>query len=307
VHALRGVVTEARRALSARPDAYSFATVSAVPAVPAAEVVQTGGQRTAAWHTARDSLLTASQFGSVLGLFGERGLLENWEQRTGLAPPFRGNRFTSWGTETEPEALAAYTLAAGLGADGVQQQDFVRAAGVGGEPAWLGASPDGLLVDGVGLLELKCPTGGREAPSFADAKPWAAEPPSYYMPQLLGQLAVLERSYAHLFCYTQRHGSALYRLEFDPAAWAAMKAQLHAYWFRHLLPAKQALQEGAPEAEVRHRFTPVLDPAAAAATRAACARLAATAAASCERASSPTAAALAARRAAMEAAERRAR
>jgi hypothetical protein len=95
----------------------------------------------------------------------------------------QGNSRTEWGNENEPRALAAYTLLTGrevelvdfvvractrhlrrwrwrgthAAADALACPQVARPDAPGAAP-WLGASPDGLLHDGAGLVEIKCPT-----------------------------------------------------------------------------------------------------------------------------------------------------
>ena len=92
--------------------------------------------------------------------------------------------------------------------------------------AWLGASPDGLVepvgpgpgfglagsCEGCehrpGLLEIKCP--------YNNGAPAAAAPyplmPYYYMPQVQGQLELLGRDWAHLFCWTKSGTCRVYEV-----------------------------------------------------------------------------------------------
>ena len=68
-----------------------------------------------------------------------------------MAKPFTGNEYTKWGQDLEPEAVRAYQLVTGKGVD--HSADLGELAGA----PWLGASPDGLVLDGRGVLEVKCP------------------------------------------------------------------------------------------------------------------------------------------------------
>ena len=143
-----------------------------------------------------------------------------------------------------------------------------------GDEPWLGASPDGLVRDGAGVLELKCPTGGKAAAgNFRLATPYPAVP-SYYVPQLLGLMAVFDRRYADLFCFTTQQGCTLFRVRHSPADWRLMRDTLHAFWHDNLLPARAALAQGATPADVE-RWRPRLDIARAEAIKASAARLSA--------------------------------
>ena len=94
----------------------------------------------------------------------------------GFTPPFRGNENTEWGQRMEPEAVEVYKLLTGHDVEsadiGVRYTLHVICAAccrrltassrarwpqeLAGA-SWLGASPDGLILDGRGVLEVKCP------------------------------------------------------------------------------------------------------------------------------------------------------
>mmetsp|Transcript_19429 Transcript_19429/g.63155 ORF Transcript_19429/g.63155 Transcript_19429/m.63155 type:complete len:149 (+) Transcript_19429:330-776(+) len=106
--------------------------------------------------------------------------------------------------------------------------------------SWLGASPDGLLDTG-GILEVKCP--------FNKGDPHSARPyqraPFYYVPQVQGLLAIFDRPWADLYCWTVAGGSAIYRIERDPVYWAQLHEALSSFWYENMLPAKRAIRQGA--------------------------------------------------------------
>ena len=127
--------------------------------------------------------------------------------------------------------------------------------------------------DGQGVLEIKCPTGGRAAAgNFRLAAPYPAVP-AYYVPQLLGLMAVFDRRYADLFCFTAQQGCTLFRVPASPEAWALMRDMLRDFWHENLVPAREALAQGAPAAEVE-QWRPRLDAERARAVKAAATRLA---------------------------------
>ena len=266
-------VEDAQRAATALRAA--AAAVGSRPPVGSARLVDTGGQGSPAWLSAREGLMTGSTFGNALGLRGERALSDFWEERVGLKERFRGNAATQWGSNTEASAAAAYTAITGRLVDtsvslGIAPPDAP------GEPAWLGASPDGLLCSERGVLEIKCPAGRR------DSDPVHAQPypsiPVYYMPQVLALQAVFEREFADFFVYTTANGCVLWRVSHDAALWAAMRSTLKTIWFDSVLPARAALASGgiAPQ-ELRARFSPRHDARRAAEFTNACNALAAAA------------------------------
>ena len=118
---------------------------------------------------------------------------------------------------------------------------------------WLGASPDGLIAapaaaapDGVmaadghppGVLEIKCPWNRGRPES---AKPYP-NVPWYYMPQVQGLMAVFDRDWCDVFCYTVGHGSAIYRVERDEEYWALMYGALSDFWWQSVVPGKHAIK-----------------------------------------------------------------
>ena len=252
--------------------AHLDAVPAAVPAAGAGSVgtLQTGGQRSAAWLAAREGLLTASQFGSVLGLHGAAKLQEAWEQRVKLRAPFTGNAATQWGVNSEPLGVAAYERLTGAV---LEHPDlgFVRDAP--GDTPWLGASPDGLLVGQPGVVEIKCPVRRPDAGGGpATAKPYPNLPP-YYVPQLLGVQRVFQRDFGDLFCYTQQHGCVSWRVPHSRDTWQGMEEQLRSFWKQNVLPARAALKAGVPEAEVRQLYQPVPNPEATAWAQEQCDRI----------------------------------
>lgn len=207
------------------------------------------------WLALRSSRLTASAFSNACG-FWRGGRNELWEEKLGLAEPFAGNEATEWGSGKEDEAVAAYKNL--TGAD-VSHMLF-RVLSPDEAELWLGASPDGLIaapgaadVDpatGVppGVLEIKCPWNKGDP---VGAKPYPRAP-WYYVPQVQGLMAVFDRQWCDLFCYTVEHGSAIYRVERDPEYWAMMYRALSDFWWQHVVPGKHAIAAG----EDPERFRP---------------------------------------------------
>jgi len=115
-------------------------------------------QRTDEWRQSRVAHLTASRLNDALdltakGLEGAKSQqyrLELVAERlTGIPTDFFENAAMRWGTETEPYARSAYEAERGVM---VQEVGFIKHPTL----EWAGASPDGLVKDG--LLEIKCPT-----------------------------------------------------------------------------------------------------------------------------------------------------
>jgi hypothetical protein len=116
---------------------------------------------------------------------------------------------------------------------------------------------------------------GQGEMDFGDASPYPAIP-SYYVPQLLGLMAVFKRPHAEMFCYTMREGCKLFRIDAAPEAWAPMLDALHEFWHDSVLPARQAICTGATRAELQ-AFAPRYNAERSAAFQASCVAIAASA------------------------------
>ena len=64
------------------------------------------------WHAARKGKLTASNVGAALGLCSWTSRKVAYERAIGT-DTFEGNEATRWGTDNEPNALAAYSAHTG--------------------------------------------------------------------------------------------------------------------------------------------------------------------------------------------------
>jgi len=133
---------------------------------------ETSGQcGNAQWARLRSRSLTASKFGeayrALISGKDERieNFLKNWLNR----PNLQGIPAIEWGLVHEKEAIRAYERYRGV---------KVQPTGLWlSRDGALGASPDGLVHGGVGIIEVKCPYSCRSADSWEDALETGLFPP----------------------------------------------------------------------------------------------------------------------------------
>ncbi len=130
-------------------------------------------QRSPEWHAMRTQMVTASDWGSVLGENPYSSYKRVLNEKTNPeGKKFTGNAATAWGQKYEPIMNRIY-----------EKRNNVRVIEFGllqhPEHSFLGASPDGITEDGV-MVEIKCPTS-REI---------TGEVPRHYWCQVQGQLEV---------------------------------------------------------------------------------------------------------------------
>lgn len=166
--------------------------------------------------------------------------VELWEEKVGLRERFAGNPATEWGSTQEACAVETYQKLTGnivqsLGFKIYNEGDDVQ--------AWLGASPDGLVDEGVcgvyekgGVLEVKCPHN-KGRPELC--LPWIAVP-YYYMPQVQGLMEILDRDWLDLYVWTL-NGSTVFRVERNADYWTLIYGVLSDFWWANVIPAKQSL------------------------------------------------------------------
>ena len=112
------------------------------------------------------------------------------EKLTGQSKPFFENDAMRWGTETEPQARAMYSI----------NNDFVHVEEVAfvEHNEFIGVSPDGLVGDD-GLLEIKCPTSVTQI-KRALSDDYAVD----YYEQIQCQLWVTERKWCDFVSFDPR-------------------------------------------------------------------------------------------------------
>lgn len=156
-------------------------------------------QGTPEWFAARLGNVTGSRVADLLAKTksGPSASRANYmaelicERLTGQ----QGERFTNaamqWGTETEPQARAAYEF---LTDRAVVETGFVPHPTIEG----FGASPDG-LVEGDGLLEIKCPNTATHIETLL-----SEAVPGKYMTQMQAQMACTGRAWCDFVSFDPR-------------------------------------------------------------------------------------------------------
>lgn len=151
------------------------------------------------WLMARAGLVTASRISDVMAQIktGEAASRKDYraqlvaERISGNPSPSFTNAAMQWGTENEPFARAAYELKFDVTVD---QVALIRHP----EIVFSGASPDG-LVDGDGLVEIKCPNTATHIKYCL-----AGKPPADYQNQMLWQMECTGRQWCDFVSYDPR-------------------------------------------------------------------------------------------------------
>lgn len=185
-------------------------------------------QRSPEWFEARLGKATASRVADIIartktgwGASRANYLAELVAERlTGTSAEKFTNGAMQWGTETEPEARAAYSF---------RQDVDVIEVGFVDHPtiAMSGASPDGLIGED-GLLELKCPNTGTHIATLL-----GQSVPSKYLCQMQWQLACTGRAWCDFASYDPRLPEAMrlfvQRVHRDEAAIAELEGHVREF------------------------------------------------------------------------------
>ena len=131
-------------------------------------------QRTTPWYEMRNGMLTASDWGVMLGDNPYSNPDDLILKKCGHEKPFKVGPAILWGVKYEEVAVQIYEF---------RNKVKVTEFGLIQHPTikYLGASPDGITEDGV-MLEIKCPS----------SRKITGVPPRYYFDQVQGQLEVCE-------------------------------------------------------------------------------------------------------------------
>lgn len=178
------------------------------------------------WRSARLGKVTASRISDVMA--GGKGVTRAKymaelvaELCTGEAASFYSSPEMVWGTETEAQARAFYSLnnITEVTECGFVPHPFVEMAG---------ASPDGLIGND-GLIEIKCPKSTTHV-SFLETK----KIPSRYVYQMQWQLACTERKWCDFMSFDPRMEddglkSFVVRVERDESAITAITSAVQEF------------------------------------------------------------------------------
>ncbi|CAN1137296.1 hypothetical protein LINPERHAP2_LOCUS9967, partial [Linum perenne] len=198
-------------------------------------------QRSEEWFALRKDKLTTSTFSTALGFWKGNRRFELWQEKvfpleTDLIIPAASRNAMQWGVKNESSAIDRYKTITG---QDVSSLGFAVHSDANLD--WIGASPDGLL-GCVGILEVKCPYNkGKPEKGL----PWSTMP-FYYMPQVQGQLEIMDREWADLYCWTP-NGSTIFRVPRDPGYWEVICKILEEFWWGNVVPAREALLAGREE------------------------------------------------------------
>lgn len=156
-------------------------------------------QRSTEWLDARLGHLTASRMNDAFDLLakgGEGQKRKNYrleliaERLTGQRADFFESYAMRFGTEQEPSARSAYEAETG---DLVQEVGFIKHPWID----WAGASPDGLVDDG--LIEIKCPTSTTHITYLLEDKV-----PDQYKNQMMWQMLCTGREWCDFVSFDPR-------------------------------------------------------------------------------------------------------
>jgi putative phage-type endonuclease len=186
-------------------------------------------QGSEAWFKSRLGSVTASRMSDVLakGKSGEAVTRAKYrmqiiaERVTGQVADSFSSAAMLWGTEQEPYARMRYAAATGRIVD---EAEFYTHPTI----KWLGASPDGLLNDTGGLLEIKCPNTQTHLGYLLDKKA-----PAAYINQMQTQMWVTGRAWCDFVSFDPRVPEHLQlfivRLDRDDALIETMEEEVHKF------------------------------------------------------------------------------
>ncbi|KAK6922351.1 YqaJ viral recombinase [Dillenia turbinata] len=204
-------------------------------------------QRSDEWFALRKDKLTTSTFSTALGFWKRNRRFQLWHEKVyttdALTLESAARHAMEWGVLNESAAIERYKSITGR-----EVSSYGFAIHSDEQFDWLGASPDGLLgcfPDG-GILEVKCPYN-KGKPEIG--LPWSTMP-FYYMPQVQGQMEIMNRDWVDLYCWTP-NGSTIFRVHREREYWLLIHGILQEFWWKNVIPAREALLLGKEEEEIK--------------------------------------------------------
>ena len=99
-----------------------------------------------------------------------------------------------------------------------------------------------------GILEIKCPHKFSPGGKYSGQEYGWSDPRDffYYMCQVQGTMEVMDREWAHLYCWTPSRGSTVFHIQRDREFWALLYSMMDEFWHGHVAPAKMATRMGCP-------------------------------------------------------------
>eukprot|EP00252_Welwitschia_mirabilis_P013890 TRINITY_DN3072_c0_g1_i1.p1 TRINITY_DN3072_c0_g1~~TRINITY_DN3072_c0_g1_i1.p1 ORF type:complete len:365 (-),score=57.62 TRINITY_DN3072_c0_g1_i1:481-1575(-) len=207
------------------------------------------------WLQMRKDKLTCSAFSTALGFWSKRRA-DLWEEKVYQKSDFVPNAAMTWGTNNEDLAVERYREITGYD---VERFGFKTYAMGKDGPTWLGASPDRLIKGSTadvvvlsdGILEVKCPYNKGKP---ASGSPWKSVP-YYYMPQIQGLMEIFDRDWLDLYCWTP-NASSIFRVQRDRKYWATIYVPLWEFWWKHVVPAREALLNDDENSVLQYKPSP---------------------------------------------------
>ncbi|KAI4298194.1 hypothetical protein L6164_031782 [Bauhinia variegata] len=214
-------------------------------------------QRSDEWFALRRDKLTTSTFSTALGFWKGKRRFALWHEKVFETEEqmldSSKKRAVEWGVLNEVAAIDRYKKITGH-----EVSSFGFAVHSEERFHWLGASPDGLLgcFPGGGVLEVKCPYNKGKPET---GLPWSTMP-FYYMPQVQGQMEIMDRDWVDLYCWTP-NGSTIFRVVRDLGYWELIHGILREFWWENVIPGREYVWVGREKEAVsykpgsRHKLT----------------------------------------------------
>lgn len=190
------------------------------------------------WHSERRKRLTASKFGRIFKLRDSTNRTKIIKEL--LIGSFSGNKYTNYGIDNEPRALAEFSKY-------MEKAIFPCGLKINAKYSYLAASPDGII--GEDLVEVKCPyTVQSFQPKqaiienkikfayFDENNTFRLKRNHPYYYQVQGQLFISDKKYCYFVFWTPK-GFLYEKIGQDIECWNKMFPKLKLFYFEFMLPA----------------------------------------------------------------------